>query len=190
MTIITPEQLKADLKLQGVDTGELSDDDLTSWITLKEEELISLTGIPLNPISRKQIISDFKGNFLELDYYPVSKMHSLRIGGDCLREHKDYTLDDKAGLIYFHKSYNGLLVVEFIQEVSYETMQQIKPLISDMILYSLKNKDNNFDGVVSNIRESEQSISYDTSNSLGNRIYTRIDSLKTKYSSCRVKWLV
>ena len=188
--MIPVNELKTTLKLQGIDVESITDDDLDSWIDLKKNELISLTGIPLDPISRKQIISDFKGNFLELDYYPVDKIHSLRINGDCLKEHKDYTLDDKAGLIYLHKSYTGLLVVEFIQQVSYETIQQVIPLISDMVLYSLKNKDNNFDGVISNIRESEQSISYDTSNSLGNRIYTRIDSLKTKYSSCRVKWLV
>lgn len=188
--MIPIEDLKTNLKLQGIDIESLTDDDLTSWVDLKKDELISLTGIPLDPISRKQIISDFKGNFLELDYYPVDRIRSLRIGGYCLKENKDYTLDDNAGIIYLHKSYNGLLVVEFIQQISYESIeQQIIPLISDMILYTLKNKDNNFDGVISNIRESEQSISYDTSNSLGNRIYTRIDSLKTKYSSYRVKLL-
>lgn len=186
--MVSLKELKTNLKLNGIETDSITDDDLQSLITLKTNELISLTGIPINPVSRKYVNPNFKGNLLELDYYPINSIHALRINKEHLKEHKDYIMDEDAGIIYLHKSYAGLLVVEYIQQVTFESQNQINPLIMDMILYSLKNKDND-KGAISSVRESEQSINYDTSTSLGNRIYTRIDSLKATYNSSRVKWL-
>lgn len=190
MTIITPTQLKDNLKLQGVADSELdADETLQSLIDLKVEEITALTGVPVKPVNRKQIIRDFKGTLFESDWYPVKEVTSFKIGGVDLTS-DDYVLDEATGIFYLNNNHTGLLVIEYVQEASDDVINgKINPLISDMILYSHKSLDTT-KGEISSIHESEQSISYDTSNSLGNRIYARIDSLKASYNSCRVKWLV
>lgn len=189
MTIITPTELKTNLKLQGIDTDDLDDETLQSLIDLKVNELTALTGIPVNPVTRKQIIQKFKGTLFECEWYPVSEIQSLRIDGEELND-TDFTLDESLGIIYFNKNVNGLLVIQYTHKVSDDFVKNnINSLISDMALYQLKSNDSNFDGVVSSIHEADQSINYDTNNSLGNRIYARIGSLKSSFTSCRVKWL-
>ena len=84
-----------------------------------------------------------------------------------------------------------MLVIEYCYGLSDEEIQnKINPLISDMVLYGFTSLDNNA-GDISSIHEADQSVSYDTSNSLGNRIYSRIDALKSAYNySARIRWLV
>lgn len=189
MTLITPEQLKNNLELQGVSDSDLTDcDKLQSLIDLKTSEVTALTGLPVKPVNRKQIIRTFKGNLFESDWYPIFEVTSFKIDGIELTD-DDYVLDENAGIFYLNNNHNGLLVIEYVHQLSDETIQnQINPLVSDMILYAFTALDNNT-GDISSIHEAEQSISYDTSNSLGNRIYARINNLKSSFGSCRVRWL-
>lgn len=190
MTLITPTELKTNLKLQGIDTDDLDDETLLNLINLKVNELTALTGIPVNPVTRKQIIQKFKGTLFECEWYPVSEINSLKIDNKELTIDTDFILDESLGVIYFNENLNGLLVIEYTHKVSDDFIKNnINSLISDMALYQLKSNDSNLDGVVSSIHEADQSINYDTNNSLGNRIYTRIGSLKSSFTSCRVKWL-
>lgn len=191
MSIITPTELKTKLELQGVSDTELEDETvLQSLIDLKVDDITALTGIPINPVNRKQIIKGFNGDLFEADWYPIKEVTNFKIGDYELTD-DDYVLDEVAGVFYLNKYYTGLLVIEFINQASDDVVaSKINPLISDMVLYGFTSLDSN-SGEISSIRESEQSISYDTGNSLGNRIYARIDDLKSIYgASCRVKWLV
>lgn len=190
MTIITPEDLKSNLELQGVTDSVLEDcEKLQSLIDLKINEVTALTGLPVNPVTRKQIIRDFSSNTFQTDWYPICKVISFKIGGVELTD-DDYVLDENSGIFYLTSIHTGLLVIEYINKLSDEVISsKINPLISDMVLYGFTAMDTT-NGEISSIHEAEQSISYDTSNSLGNRIYTRINNLKSSYSSARVRWIV
>ena len=191
MTIITPEDLKTFLELQGIASSELEDlTVLQSLIDLKTEEIIALTGLPVDPVTRKQIIKRFRGDVFETDWYPICKVDSFKIDNVELTVDEDYILDENSGIFYLNNIHTGLLVIEYINKLSDEVISsKINPLISDMVLYGFTAMDTT-NGEISSIHESEQSISYDTSNSLGNRIYARIDGLKSSYSSARIRWLV
>lgn len=191
MSIITPEELKTNLELQGVSDSDLEDTTrLQSLIELKTNEITALTGIPIEPVNRKQIIKNFNHDVFEADWYPICEVTSFKIDGVELTT-DDYVLDENTGIFYLNRIHAGLLVIEYVHKLSDETIQtKINPLISDMVLYGFTALDSN-SGEISSIHEAEQSISYDTSNSLGNRIYARIDGLKSTYSySARIKWLV
>lgn len=190
LTLITPEELKKLLKLQGVTDSEIGDlETLQSLIDLKISEITALTGLPVNPVTRKQIIKNFQGDLFETDWYPVNRICSFKIDGIELTE-DDYVLDENAGIIYLNNNRTGLLVIEYCNKLSDEVISsKVNALIGDMVLYGYTAPNQN-SGEISSIHEAEQSISYDTSNSLGNRIYARIDGLKSSYSSARVRWLV
>lgn len=190
MSIITPEELKTNLELQGVSDSDLEDTvKLQNIIDLKTNEITALTGLPLTPVNRKQIIKNFNRDVFESDWYPICEVTSFKIDGVELTT-DDYVLDENTGIFYLNRIHTGLLVIEYIHKLSDEVIQsKVNPLISDMVLYGYTALDNNT-GDISSIHESEQSISYDTSNSLGNRIYARIDGLKSSYSSARLRWLV
>ena len=80
MTLITPKQLKNNLELQGVSDSDLTDcDKLQSLIDLKTSEVTALTGLPVNPVNRKQIIRTFKGNLFESDWYPIFEVTSFKL---------------------------------------------------------------------------------------------------------------
>ena len=192
MSIITPEELKEKLILQGVPGSDLEDlDKLQSLIDLKVSEVTALAGVPVNPVSRKQIKKGFKGELFESDWYPIIDVNSFKIDGVELTKNDDYVLDEFGGIFYLNKNHTGMLVIEYTQGLSDEDIQnKINPLISDMVLYGFTSLDNNA-GDISSIHEADQSVSYDTSNSLGNRIYSRIDALKSAYNySARIQWLV
>ena len=192
MSLITPEELKNILKLQGIPESDLEDlTQLQSLIHLKVNEITALTGIPVNPVNKKQIIKKFTGDIFESDWYPILNVTSFKIDGVELTENEDYVLDETTGIFYLNNFHTGMLIIEYTNGLLEEDISsKINPLISDMILYGFTSLDNNA-GEISSIHEADQSISYDTSNSLGNRIYARIDDLKSTYNhSAKVKWLV
>ena len=191
LSLITPEELKNTLKLQGVSDSDLEDESvLKSLIDLKVAEITALTGLPVNPVNRKQIKKDFHGDLFESDWYPIQEVTSFKIDGVELTEDVDYVLDETAGIFYLNSFHNGMLVIEYIHALSDEDIKtKLNPLISDMVLYGFTSLNQNA-GEISSIHEADQSVSYDTSNSLGNRIYTRIEGLKASYNSPRVRWLV
>ena len=192
MSLITPEELKNILKLQGIPESDLEDlTQLQSLIDLKVNEITALTGIPVNPVNKKQIIKQFTGDIFESDWYPILNVTSFKIDGAELTENENYVLDETTGIFYLNNFHTGMLIIEYTNGLLEEDItSKINPLISDMILYGFTSLDNNA-GEISSIHEADQSISYDTSKSLGNRIYARIDDLKSTYNhSAKVKWLV
>ena len=191
MTIITPEELKTFLELQGIASSELEDlTVLQSLIDLKKEEIIALTGLPVDPVTRKQIIKRFRGDVFETDWYPICKVDSFKIDNVELTVDEDYIIDETAGIFYLTRIRQGLLVIEYHQKISDDVLAgKINPLISDMVFYHLSN-DNKDMGEITSIHEMDTSVSYDTKNNLGNRIYSRIDALKQiNCYSPKVRWL-
>ena len=191
MTIITPTELKTFLELQGVASSELEDlTRLQSLIDLKKEEIVSLTGLPVDPITRKQIVKRFRSDVFETDWYPICKVDSFKIDNDELTADEDYVLDENAGILYLTRIRQGLLIIEYNHKLPDDVItSKVNPLISDMVFYHISN-DNHDMGEISSIHEMDTTIQYDTKNNLGSRIYNRIDSLKQSYGySARVKWL-
>ena len=191
MTLITPEDLKTFLELQGVASSELEDlTRLQSLIDLKKEEIVSLTGLPVDPITRKQIVKRFRSDVFETDWYPICKVDSFKIDNVELTADEDYVLDENAGIFYLTRIRQGLLIIEYSHKLPDDVItSKVNPLISDMVFYHISN-DNHDMGEISSIHEMDTTIQYDTKNNLGSRIYNRIDSLKQSYGySARVKWL-
>ena len=186
MTLIDVETLKTQLALEGV-TCELSDEDLQLLLTNVVNELTGTTNVPINPTNHKDIIRRFTGDMLELDYYPVRQITSLKIGSLELTS-DDYVLDENLGILYFNSNLSGLLVIEYCCQVSDDvTTNVVNPLVFDIIKYRLTS---NFskDGVMSSMKEGDVSVNFDTSSSLGNLILGRIQDLKNVYS-IRIKVL-
>ena len=102
---------------------------------------------------------------------------------------EDYVLNKTIGVIYLNKLCKGLLSVNYITKISDADFNKIvKPLLVDMVIYDLLNRGKRInEGVMSSIKEMDVTVSYDTSSSLGNRIYMRIDDLKSRYSVSRAK---
>lgn len=191
LAIITPEDLKTFLELQGIASSELEDlTVLQSLIDLKKEEIIALTGLPVDSVTRKQIIKRFRGDVFETDWYPICKVDSFKIDNVELTVDEDYIIDETAGIFYLTRIRQGLLVIEYHQKISDDVIAgKINPLISDMVFYHLSN-DNKDMGEITSIHEMDTSVSYDTKNNLGSRIYSRIDALKQiNCYSPKVRWL-
>ena len=177
--------------LQGVDESLLNDDTvLQKWINLKVEEITAITSLAIQPVNRKEILRHFKGDLFETNQYPVTRVNSFRINNTELTN-DDYVLDEASGVFYLNHGHTGLLVIEYVQQVSQEFINsKINPLIVDMLLYHFQYPDNENTGNITSIREMDTTINYDTSNSIGNRIYARLESLKTYgIGSSKVKWL-
>lgn len=190
MTLITPEELRDYLIANGVDESELQDLSLLQkFIDLKKEEIIALTGLPISPVFRKEFRKQFKGTLFETNWYPISEICNFKVD-DIVLNDEDYVLDEDNGIIFLNKNLKGFLVIEYVHKVSSEFItSKINPLISSMVLYHIDESENSF-GEISSIHEMDTSISYDTSNSLGNRIYAMINSLKTNNGySARIRWL-
>ena len=187
MTLIDVETLKQNLTLENIEYDEYSDEDLELLLTNIVKEIIGYTNAPINAVTHKRIIRDFKGDMLELDYYPVSEISSLQIGSKTLSS-TDYILDETLGILYFHSELSGLLSCTYVCQCSGDTIDNvINPLVFDMIKYRLTT---NFTttGVMSSVKEGDVQVNYDTSTSLGNLIQSRINNLKSTYS-IRIKVL-
>lgn len=185
MTLIDVNSLKQQLNLEGI-TYDYSDEDLQLLLTNTINELIGYTNLPITPRNLKQIVKDFNSDRVELDYYPVTRITTLKIGSNTVEE-DDYVLDEGLGVLYFDTVLRGLLVVEYVHGLGDDTIDNIvNPLIFDMLKYRLTT---NFttEGVMSSVKEGDVSVNYDTSTSLGNLIYSRINDLKSRYYSVRIK---
>ena len=186
MTLIDVNSLKQQLNLEGI-TYDYSDEDLELLLTNIVKEIIGYTNAPINAVTHKRIIRDFKSDMLELDYYPVSEISSLQIGSKNLSD-DDFVLDDTLGILYFHSVLSGLLSCQYTCQLSEDTIDNIiNPLVFDMIKYRLTT---NFSdtGAISSVKEGDVQVNYDTSTSLGNLIQSRINNLKSTYS-IRIKVL-
>ena len=187
MTLLTVSSLKEQLNLQGVDYSDFTDENLQLLLNNIVTELMGYTNCPINPVTHKTIIRDFSSDILELDYYPVKSISSLKVGSKNLTE-DNYVLDEGLGILYFNSIFRGMLVVEYCCQVSDDIISNIvNPLIFDMVKYRLTNNFSN-DGVMSSVKEGDVQVNYDTNSSIGNLIQSRINNLKNSYS-IRIKVL-
>ena len=58
-----------------------------------------------------------------------------------------------------------------------------------MVAYAFTYNQWGMGGPVSSIKEGDVSVNYDTSNSKGNMIMNRIEDIKKRYCTARVKWI-
>lgn len=186
MTLITVNSLKKQLSVQNI-SFDLSDEDLGLLLSNTVLELMGYTNAPINPLTHKKIIRDFKGDMLELDYYPISTINSLKVGSSELTT-EDYIIDDMLGILYFNSVLSGLLSVEYSCQIPDEIIDNtVNPLLFDIIKYKLTTNFSS-DGVLSSVKEGDVQVNYDISSSLGNLIQSRINNLKNSYS-VRIKVL-
>ena len=182
-------KLKTLLKFEGIDLSDYTDDELKVIVDSKISELEGLIGLDVNPVHRKHIQKEFQGDVLELPFYPVYDLHSIKIDGECVTP-KIYTFNERLGLIYFTKQMHGFVEVKYISGLSDETITNlINPLIKEMVAYAFTYNQWGMGGPVSSIKEGDVSVNYDTSNSKGNIIMNRIEDIKKRYCTARVKWI-
>ena len=183
------KELRLLLKLEGIDLSDYSDDDLEILVNSKSKELNGLLGLDVTPVHRKQFVSDFKGDIFRLNFYPVLSIARILLNGNPLKHHS-YHVNIDLGLIYFNEYVTGDLEIFYLSGISddmYNTM--IVPLLRDMVAYTLTSHMIGSIEGVSSIREGDVSINYDTSNSRGKRITSKIDEIRNRYSSARFRLL-
>ena len=187
MTLITLEELKKQLVLEGVPYEDFSDEQLQLLLNNVVSELMGYTNVPINPTSHKMVMRNFDDDLLELDFYPVGNITSLKIGSLELSG-DDYVLDDTLGILYLNSRLSGLLVCEYCCKLPDNVITTIvNPLLFDMIKYRLTTGFSG-NGVMSSVKEGDVQVNYDTGSSLGNLIQGRIKDLKGMYS-IRIKVL-
>lgn len=182
-------ELRTLLKFEGIDLTNYTDDELTILVNSKSYELSGLIGLDIEPKHRSQRVTDFKGNTLRLEFYPVYDLASIKYN-HCPLKHCDYHLDRDLGIIHFDDYLHGTIEVKYLSGLSDDTMNAlINPLLKDMVAYTLTyNKLGSPEGV-SSIKEGDVSVNYDTSNSRGSRIANSINDIKSRYASARLRWL-
>jgi hypothetical protein len=177
---IATSKLKTILKLKGVRIP-YGDDEFDLLVKYKLSEISGLLGFNIMGSDESQTVYQFKDDRIVLTKYPVQSIESVTLNNEELFD-ECYTLDRNIGVVYFNKKLNGLLMVNYVTGLSHEDIVNvIEPLLVDMIAYDLTNN-NLGDGVVSSIREGDVSVNYDTKSSLGNRVYTRIEELRQRYT--------
>ena len=173
------ETVNTRLAIEGLE--EISESTYEDIIQKKILELESIIGVDLNPRNRKQYTHKFKGEIYQLNFYPVQKISSIKINNTPL---EDYFLNEESGIIYLDHTIYGKVLVNYTTCISQDEFEHyFKGLLTDMVIYQILSDESDVDGVVSSLREGDVSVGYDVSNSLGNRIWTRISELKDKYST-------
>lgn len=196
--MIDTAKVRTLLKFEGI-TTEFTDEELQILIESKLDELEGLIGANIRPRDRTKTINNFKGKVLELNFYPITQIVDIIV--DCHHLNKcDYHVNKDLGIIYFNCPIQGHVTVQYSTGLDDRDFSfLIIPLIKDMVAYTLTYEDGlkydngiSGEGRISSLKEGDVSIgfSYDSSLTLGARIYNRIDELKSKYMySARVRWL-
>jgi hypothetical protein len=187
--LIDIPKLRTLLKFEGINLDDYTDDELTILAESKVNELAGLLGLDVNPVHRKQTVTDYKGEIIRLDFYPVYDFNKITVDGECLHPNR-YHVDYRLGLVYLHDYIIGTVEIKYISGLPDDFMiNTVNPLIKDMVTYSLTYNKLGMGGPVSSIKEGDVSVNYDTNNSLGNRITNQITDIKSRYASARVRWL-
>lgn len=196
--MISAEKVRTLLKFEGV-TVDFTDEELQVLVDSKIDELEGLIGADIRPHDRQKTIGKFKGKSIQLNFYPVINVADVVINGFHLKKY-EYGVNYDLGIIYFNHLVRGHVTVYYTTGMSDRDFSfVVAPLIKDMVSYALNyneglkfNKGISGEGTIASLKEGDVSIgfSYDTSLSLGNRIYTRIEDLKNKYNyNTRVRWI-
>lgn len=163
---------------------DLSDDDFNKLFELVKAQIAQKIGIPLEPTKFTQVERNFFDDIIILDYFPLDKIHHIKIGEEDLTT-DDCIIDYSGGIIYLNNSIRGFLKLEYTSCISTNDYSMyILPLINDMIEYQL---DTGWDKDASSIKEGEITITYDTSIGKGAKINDALNELKERYSAfCRM----
>lgn len=163
------------------DGFELSDEDFQLFLEIVKSQINQGLDVPIEPVSFTQVENGFNDDKLLVDMFPIDEIHSLKIEDSILIEDKDYNIDYDDGILYFNRTYNGFLRLEYSAGLTtQEYSTHIVPLIINMLEYNL---DNNWDKNASSIKEGDITISYDTSIGKGALIQKTLNDLNNRYST-------
>lgn len=182
-TLITPEKLRDLLLLRGV-TTDLTNSQLETMIKYKITELSGLIGIDIYPTEYTEIRHDFKDNQIILSNYPIYEIIGIYIDNKDV-DYCKYTVDETLGIIYFQEVIYGELFVEYTSCLPQSQIQSVfLPLLVDVIEYGLP--ENKARQGVSSVKEGDVSVNYNTTDTLGAKIESRINQLKTYNTRIKV----
>lgn len=173
------EEIKSFLKLKGVDTEEMTDEQLYSLVEAKLQKIEAETGRELHETQHTDYELHFYGQEYNLKHFPVVQIESL-FYNDKLIKADEYILDKNNGIIKFKKPCRKceLLQVEYSsKESDYFIQTRIMSLVNDMILLDLSNDPAM--GAAS-VKEGDVSINYDVSNSLNVLILRKLEHLRVR----------
>ena len=179
--IIDVDVLQEQLDLMNVDYSDYDTSQLELLLRNTINELIGYTQLPILPQTHKRILRKFRGDFLELDFYPVSNITTFCIGSKTVPDEK-YVLDETLGIIYLNNEWYGNLEIEYTCELPESVIDTtVNSLLLDMIRYKL---DTGFskDGDWSSVKEGDVQVNYNVATSLGSLIFDRINRLKSMYN--------
>lgn len=178
------DDLKKYLKHEGADITSLSDDDLTYMIESTINEIMSKTGLPINPVPHTHYTHSFKGASVQLNHYPIGEVKKITFKGETLAE-EFYHISKDVGIIFFNRSLrNGPLEIEYTSQLPEDkVILEIQPLCFLMVLYRLTETENR--DIVS-IREGDINISYNPSVSMGARILEELNNLRLRNIKIRL----
>lgn len=177
------------LKFEGISLDDFTDDELNVVINSKIRELQGLIGFDIIPVHRKQSNHKFRDNTLRLDFYPVYDLVEITLNNRPIHCH-DFNVNYDLGIIYFNKIITGDVEIKYLSGLQDDVLNNsIIPLVREMVIYSLTYNQAGVGDAVSSIKEGDVSINYDTNNGRGNKITSRINDLKNRYSSARLRWL-
>ncbi len=157
-------------------TDEYNDEDLASLYTSHLNYILSTVGISLN--EQTQQITDINNrnfnipNYL-LPNYPVKEITVVKLD-DKVLDPEDYFVDKQNGIIRWKQELIGnVLEITFITEPDEFIINLIRTILLDMILYDASDNTDE----ISTVKEGDVSVTYNTTNSTGNRINTNMNDL-------------
>ena len=95
------------------DGFELSDDEFQLLLEVVKSQINQGLDVPIEPVSFTQVENGFNDDKLLVDMFPIDEIHSLKIGDSILIEDEDYNIDYDDGILYFNRTYNGFLRLEY-----------------------------------------------------------------------------
>lgn len=180
MAIITVEELEASLTQLGIDYSDY-EENLEQLLTSYIQKLIGLTGAPILSKTIEEMEYDYSGKTFQFKVYPISEVKCVCLNGNPVDEEL-YVLDGNIGVLYFTRSFTGLLKLTYTVELSEQVIDTlVNPLLVDMLGHDIS-KGFNWDGEYSTVKEGDVSISFDTSTGSYAGIQNRINELKYMYS--------
>lgn len=180
--VVDVTYIRTILKLNGLDTSDYTDEELIILYKHKESEIESYISWNISPTTYKEIIPDVLNDFIILHHYPIMQINYV-IDEDNEDISSDIKLvNENNGIIYFKEYfYSEFVKVEYVSGLTEsEKDKLIKPLILDMIAYSIKY---GYNTGVSSAKEGDVSVNYDTTSNLGATINNRIEKLNNRFSA-------
>ena len=176
--MITVDELRLLLRLNGIDDKEFSDEDLETLINYYTDIFDTLICFEYR-IKRYSEFYPCDDSFdsLVLNHYPVTKLISVTIDNkDCTNNIRE--INNKSGIIYFNRPFIGDTRAVYRSGWSEQDIEKyIYPLIIDLIIYCLKYGKA---GVISSLTEGDVSVSYDIDSSILD-INQRIKALNKRF---------